>query len=176
MKQNKGVTLVELVVVMAVLAVLLAAAFTGFGMLSNWNLNQCTDSIDAALNETMVNAMSKEACALTISVDAKGVSYLNVTGQQTQKLADTRITIFYKKSGSLEEVSISPGHPLILSYSRSSGAFLPIITAVNETTGAYEYLKNGTQNVYCSEIIIKMGSQRIREIKLEKDTGKHYIK
>lgn len=176
MKQNQGYTLIELIVVIAVIAVLAFGTVMGSGMLGGYRVQKCVDDIDGALNETLVNAMSREACTLTLSRDADG-SYLQMTGRQKEKIADKSITISYGKSGFAGKTKLSFGESLILSYERSSGAFLPIITNIkNEKTGDYVYLPAGDgTNAYCTDITVSMGARSSSTIRLTKETGKHYI-
>lgn len=176
MRRNQGYTIVELVVVIAVIAVLAFGAVMGAGTLGGYRVRQCVDYIDGALNETLVNAMSREACALTISREADGSCYLQMTGRQKEKIADKGISISYGKSGSAGKTELSSGEQLILSYKRSSGAFQPIIETIDEKTGAYKFLPAGDGSyVYCTEITVNMGSRTGSTIRLSRETGKHYI-
>lgn len=176
MKQNQGYTLIELIVVIAVIAVLAFGTVMGSGMLGGYRVQKCVDDIDGALNETLVNAMSREACTLTLSRDAEGRCYLQMTGRQKEKIADKSITISYGKSGFTGKTKLSFTEPLILSYERSSGAFLPIITNIrNAESGYYIYLTAGGTDVYCTDITVSMGARTSSTIRLTRETGKHYI-
>lgn len=159
MKQNEGFSLVELIVVIAVLAVLGAGAVMGVGMLGGWQMNKCVSLLDGGLNETRTEALSKQTAYLTISCDENGSYYMEVTGKPREKLAGDKITITYITDAGEGEAAITAEQPLSLSYDRSSGAFLPI----KDT------------DVYCTAIYVRMGEERSVSIKLVKSTGKHIV-
>lgn len=159
MKKNEGFSLVELIVVIAILAVLGAGAVMGVGMLCGWQVKECVSLLDGGLNETRTEALSKQTAYLTISCDEKGSYYMEVTGKPKEKLAGDKITITYTTDAGDEETAITAEQPLSLSYDRSSGAFLPM----KDT------------DVYCTAICVRMGEERSVSIKLIKSTGKHIV-
>lgn len=159
MKQNEGFSLVELIVVIAILAVLGAGAVMGVGMLGGWQIKECVSLLDGGLNETRTEALSKQMAYLTISCDENGSYYMEVTGKPREKLAGDKITITYTTDAGEGETAITTEQPLSLSYDRSSGAFLPI----KDT------------DVYCTTICVRIGEEKCTSIKLVKSTGKHII-
>lgn len=159
MKKNEGFSLVELIVVIAILAVLGAGAVMGVGMLGGWQVKECVSLLDGGLNETRTEALSKQTAYLTISCDENGSYYMEVTGKPKEKLAGDKITITYTTDAGDEETAITAEQPLSLSYDRSSGAFLPM----KDT------------DVYCTAICVRMGEERSVSIKLIKSTGKHIV-
>lgn len=159
MKQNEGFSLVELIVVIAILAVLGAGAVMGVGMLGGWQMKECVSLLDGGLNETRTEALSKQTAYLTISCDENGSYYMEVTGRPIEKLAGDKITITYTTDAGEGETAITTEQPLSLSYDRSSGAFLPM----KDT------------DVYCTAICVRIGEEKCTSIKLVKSTGKHII-
>lgn len=178
MKNDKGFSLMEVIVVIAILAILSTIVA---GMVLNqasWQVKEAMELMKASIGETKTEAMSKNRASLIITRDIKGDYYVQITGKEKKKLGGGRMTISYTVKETAEETVIETGSPLQFSFYRSSGAFTPIIDGKNED-GSYRYRSeavDGTFNmVYCNEIIIKSGSHR-RELVLVRDTGKYYMK
>lgn len=168
LKDNRGFSLVELIVVIAVVAILAAGTAYGVVNLTSWRVDECVKGIDAALNETSINAMSRENCYLTLFQKSNGNYYVQVSGKQEEKLGSDALTITYTVSNGTTG-TISASQSLMITYDRSSGAFMPIITGVDGGGN----LSFGTG--YCTSITVSIGGSRAQTIKLSKDTGKHYM-
>lgn len=59
MKDNRGVTLVEIIVVIAILAILSAGAAFSSGMISNWQLNSGAKSFETIYSKSRLQSMVK---------------------------------------------------------------------------------------------------------------------
>lgn len=176
MKNNKGFSLLELIVVIAILAIL-SAIVTGAVMnRAGWKVKKASELLDTVIGETKTEAMSKSRASLTIFKESSGDYYIQITGKEKEKLGDGNMTISYTVEGAAVETVIEPSSPLQFSFSRSSGAFTPIIDGKNPD-GSWRYRTEGTGEsaamVYCNGIMIKSGSHS-RKLGLVKDTGKYY--
>ena len=183
MKRNEGFSLVELIVVIAILAILSTATVAGTGMLTGWNINKCVEMLDGGFSETRVSAMSKSAAYLTITRDAEGNYYMEMTGGAREKIASDDLSITYatQAEGStvtIEGVEITETDPLILTYDRASGAFLPMVESydidANQRTFVTSVEGTNVSNVYCTSLEISAGDKSVT-IRLVKSTGKHSI-
>lgn len=158
--KNGGFSLVELLVAMAIMAVLAAAAVTGIGMLSGARMNQCVEKLDSALNEAWVSTMSRGSGGFLLSRDAEGDYFVQIGTGEKQKVAEAAVSISYVDSVSGLEHPVTPEAPLEIHYAADSGAFLPL---------------SGEAEVYCERITVKMGEKHSASIRLVRDTGRHYV-
>lgn len=182
MKRNEGFSLVELIVIIAIIAVLGTATVAGTGMLTGWNMNKCVEMLDGGLSETRVSAMSKGAAYLTITRDTEGNYYMEMTGSPEEKIASGNISITYttQVEGStelVEGIEITTAKPLILTYDRASGAFSPMVESYDLENGVCNFVTSGenSSHVYCTSLEISAGESKSVMIRLVRSTGKHSI-
>lgn len=160
-KDNRGISLTELIVIIAIIAVLSTGVFMMVGTLTGWRVRECSDKLTAAMSETKVQAMSKTSAWMTISFDEDKGYILDKSFEGQEIIAGTHITITYSDSSGNKNVSIK-NNPLTISYDRSSGSFQSIGT--DESGNA----------LYCSEIVIQQGKHE-RKILFYTETGKYKI-
>ena len=58
-ENNKGFSLVELLIIMAVLGIASSAAFMGFNVIHNSNVNNSAGTVNSTLSSIRMNNMSK---------------------------------------------------------------------------------------------------------------------
>ncbi|MGN0342124.1 MAG: Tfp pilus assembly protein FimT/FimU [Roseburia sp.] len=58
-KDNRGFSLVELIVVMAIMAIVVGVSISMILSMSNWKVNSAVETLDSELNKAMVSATTK---------------------------------------------------------------------------------------------------------------------
>ncbi len=66
LRDNRGLSLVELVIVIAILAVLSGAVIASLGIVSNARTKQCINSIQTAIGKSRITTMGKKNTTLRI--------------------------------------------------------------------------------------------------------------
>lgn len=200
MKKNKGFTLVEMIVVVSIFAILLGILIPSLNSILGFRVQRATNSIAAALDQTKIEASGRLVGAMKLEKRADGyyISYILDRGkvdgkdnikvnENEEKIAPPKTSISYYVKGDSTERYLTEGNPIVLTYDRSSGAFLPLMKAEGwDDSESFDvlwhaqhedaYLKSmqldGDQ--YCSKIVVKGGS-RTRTITLIPETGKYTI-
>lgn len=165
-KNDKGFSLVEIIVVLAILAILTVAGTSLFINWRAWNLNDCAKKIDTALDAAKVDAMSKDTGKLTIRLESDGVYRMEIAGEE-EALGDDKVEIYYHYlSNDPTPVDVRKKlegtEVLEFSYNRSDGSFKPFS---KDDSG---------KDIYCTELEI-VRKDRTIQIKLVRSTGSHYI-
>lgn len=157
-QDQRGFSLVELIVVIAIMAVVSTVGVLSFGMLSGRQVISCAEELESYIAETKVQALSRANAELEIFVKDDGVYVnLSVEGRDIQ-IGKSGLTVKYRAGGT--EVTLSDTERLVISFDRASGAFKPLSGYATET--------------YCDEIIIENGTHT-RKIVMYSRTGKFYI-
>lgn len=172
MKNQKGYTLIELIVVVAILAIVAFSGFSMIGLLSGKYAKECAKKTESALAENKVNALSKSKGAaeydvyIRIYADADGKIYLDsVVGSETRtsKIGNDRVTVSAVKGalgtdGSDTTVSLSDlgADGILIAFNRSDGSFNPV---------------QGETDVYWKRILFQQGSHTY-QIEMVARTGK----
>ena len=164
MKNERGFSLIELIVVIAILSIISVGVVSAFISLTGWGVTQTISDIEGNLKETKILAMSKTNATMTISRESD-VFYITVTGEAKHKIGSVPIQIAYTTTATADtasqNVTLANGKSITLGFDRASGAFLPIATDVSGS-------------IYCSDITVTRGSKE-KNMKLIYVTGKHYI-
>lgn len=169
MKNNqKGFSLIEIIVVFAIMAIIGAGALVSFSLVTGQNVKSCAKKIDTYLGQTRMNAMSRHNTVLYLMVEDDGVyaqmyksqdNSNTMVAEERVKIAKEGTRVRYRPStAGATLVDLTPGGVrLEISFDRSSGAFKPL-----------------PDDTYCTEIIIGDGTNEAR-IAMVPLTGKYYI-
>ena len=193
-KKNRGFTLVEMTVVLAIFAILLAVLVPSLDPVAGFRANRAASSIGAALDRTKTEAMDRLVGEMKLSWTSDGyyISYYldrgktGVKEEQPEKIASGRMKISYTDSnGTTVNLWEDGTNELILTYDRSTGGFLPIQSRVWEQKDILKMLSDGedipldrpenSTQPYCEKITVHGVGQRTRIITLFQDTGKYTI-
>ena len=162
---NKGMSLTELIVVMAVMGVVSVGSVIGLGLLHSASAKEAATKLNSALNKTRTECMSKSSASVEIyedTTDSKYYIVYEVSGnkQDTILIGDKRVSISFKDT--MDDTSVISGNSkLIISFNRDTGSFKSI--SEENTT------------LYCKEIYIEAG-HKTYTIQCERLTGKTTVK
>lgn len=154
--KNAGVTIVELVVVIAIMAIVAGLSLASIGNLSGYRARECARKISSAISANKVTTLGKAKSAgdITWKIGKEGNKvffYVYQGGNEIEKtlMGKGRMTVEYttKTSSSTNRQEISNAIPnytsggtaLAIGYDRSSGKMCKADSATTlETTGSGE--------------------------------------
>lgn len=184
MKDNSGLSLVELTIVVAIMAILIGLVSMGVSVIWGMDAKKAAGKIDSYLKETKTAALGRDFQELKIYADGTGDYYADFViyeyqqdpanpgvvlpnpvpvVSKTEYIGKKTVTITCRlQDGSV--LTISPGgNTLTLGYNRASGAF------------TYAKVDDIVSATYCTEINLVQGSKTY-SLELIPSTGKHRYK
>lgn len=172
MKDNRGFSLVELVIVIAIIAVLSAATISGLGYIWGTNVRSCANELKTAVGKTQITTMGKTETTLHIYKDPASGDYYkqelvvngisaSTSAEDPQKIGSGLVDIQFRTFPSGTLIDLTGSNTLDIQFDRSSGA-QKVMTA---GAGAGEC---------CDRIIVSFGSRK-EDVVLVPATGKVYI-
>lgn len=165
--KNKGFSIVEIIIVIALMAVVSGVFVLSLNVQYSASTNKCAEQINSLLEKTRITTMSKKDIHyLVIYQDTNDHYYASITKDvlaptEPVDLGSARIAIFYDIkddiTGAVTEYEVSTSNPLTITFDQSSGSFV-------------EY----APNQYVDRISIK-GSKDGDAVTLSSSTGRHYV-
>ena len=130
-KDNRGLSLVEVIIVVTILSLVAGGAYLGVGVISGKNAEKCAKFIQAAFQDTRITTMGKTQAYLDIYRDRNGnvcikeveVDGAGISTESVKEIGDDTVMVYYKFEGESGYTAIgSEANPLRISFNRSSGA------------------------------------------------------
>lgn len=161
---NKGFSLIEMVVVIAILAIMSVGAIGGFGYLNLANASKCASKIDSGItvlkSKNMANASSTYMHLYNyggnyyIKYDnANSYTPSDVDYDEGEQIGNDRLTLSYREGSATSDVPIGEGECKTFGIRKKDGAF------------------TGTMEPSC---VIKVSGQSSFTVTLVTNTGNHF--
>ncbi|MBQ2800955.1 MAG: prepilin-type N-terminal cleavage/methylation domain-containing protein [Lachnospiraceae bacterium] len=162
MKNNKGFSLVELIIVIAILAVVSSVSIVGLSYVSSTNVKSTVRKINSSLLKTQNYTMSKSSggrdIGMRLTLDSSGnycIQYIGM-GQTDEVIGKSNIIIkCYKTDNSVQTVASGP---VEIYFDRATGGLLTADASV--------------PNVYWNKIEVLIGGKSKGYVTISKVTGK----
>lgn len=177
MKQNKGFTLIEILVVLAIMAILAASSAAGFSRISYANFKKVAGKVNNEISDCRAVCMSHAAPAYTYIYNRGGDIYLysttngkmnasDLSSANLERIASSDVTISYVEANDATDTykTLSNGEFLEISF-KLNGSFRT--SAPNGEAG------NSTK--FYKKIKIKKNNGGSRIITMIQETGKHFM-
>lgn len=178
---NRGFSLVEVIVVVAILGALVLTLSGSFSAVKSANAKSCASEIDSMLSKCKVNAMSRAYNVyLEIYMTEDGVCVAYCESEVSSSGGFTEITreesivgkkslsVSYVVNGAETALSVSAGNKLYLAFDRTTGAMLTVKIAASYAGALIE------NNYYCTAIYV-YGGPAVKTVELIPQTGKHEV-
>ena len=124
--RNKGFSLIELIVIVAIMGVMLAVGGYSLTAISSANAKQCAKELEAGLISTRTQSYSRDTGATIATVsfykETDGIYMEKNYETGKVKIGGSKVTVSYKLDGSSDYEDLG-GNPLTFSFDRSSAAF-----------------------------------------------------
>ena len=126
-KNNKGFSLVELIVIIAIMAVAMGAIITYIGSLGTAQAKQCANGLLTGFSQTKVCAMSRSSASMVVYSNEDGVFLLTKQGsnERTEKIGKKGTVVEYRTvrdSSTFSPVGDSVDTGVKIEFDRASGA------------------------------------------------------
>ena len=175
--KNGGFSLVELIVVIAIMAVLTGIASMSLASVMGVSVKQCARDIQSAANQTRVSTLGKDEVIMTITKGNKSKSSeayyctivtkdgLGKTTENEEKIGKSNMDITYvlsdSKGNKTSDITLDDTHSLTIKFNRGTGAMAPCMKSDGSSGGDY----------YCMQIKVKKNSTE-KIISFYPETGK----
>lgn len=190
-QKNKGFTLVEMVITVAIFAILLGILVPSLNSILGFRAQRAANSIASALDKTKIEASNRLVGEMKLEKldDGYYISYYldrgkvgsesNVEQDQAEKIAPARTLISYVTDDNVTH-PMETGDSIVLTYDRATGGFLPLQETTWTQKEILAELEDGKdipltrKGDYCTAISVQ-GGKRIKTISMDINTGKYEI-
>ena len=159
--KNQGFSLIELIVVIAIIAILTSIFTMGVSVLTNKAVQQCAKKIQVGLESIRTKTMGKESASISFYIDNKGNVYLQETingvPNSAVQIGTAETKVSYVKG---TEPTATPTYltttALVIQFDRSSGSMKP----------------QGDGKYVSKFIVENSNGNKVLHVKIDKLTGK----
>ena len=127
-KNNHGFSLVELVIVVAIIVIIGGFAFTGIAILTSKPVDECAKKIQVALEGNRNTTMGKLSASISFYQDGNGNIFVEEQIENappdTRQIGEDVVVEYGDAAGDLTELPTLPDK-LTLSFDRASGSLKP---------------------------------------------------
>lgn len=159
-KNNKGFSYIELILVLAIMAIMVGLITLSIGTVSRANVNRGAEKLESFLNRARSNTMARGTERGMLSISCEDGAYYCYVGspaainKETELLVSSGVQIGYYINNGTSMEMLEDGETLYVKYVPSTGAFMPL---------------SGSD--YCTSIVL-MNGDKVRTIVLHTATGK----
>lgn len=172
MKNNKGLSVIELAIVVLLIGVAISLVAGSISTIFSLDVRSCTDQLDALIAKCRVNSVARagEVYIKVYKNSANVVAeyYENGALVSKENIGKARVSIYYTDSDDHDH-PITDAEPLYLSFDRTTGGLLDI--------GSSNRLADPDADAnpaFCKRITV-MNAVRTLNVTLVPSTGKHYV-
>lgn len=132
---NKGYSLIELVIVLAIIAIIMSTVFYSIILIFSANAKSCANNIQRAIGDCKVTTMGKASAYMTLYRNAEGNVYTQMHVKdgggtypypsygEAQKVGTQKVTVKYKPSSASAETELLAGDEIEIWFDRATGGF-----------------------------------------------------
>lgn len=145
---NGGYSIIELIIVLAIIAIIMSTVFYSIILIFSANAKSCANNIQRSIGDCKVTTMGKADAYMELYRNDDGIyTRMHVTESdgtttegEPQKVGTTKVEVGYVQGGA--ETQLMPGASIQIRFDRSSGGFKA------GTGGIYEeiYVRGGSKN------------------------------
>ncbi|MCX4321925.1 MAG: prepilin-type N-terminal cleavage/methylation domain-containing protein [Lachnospiraceae bacterium] len=154
-KDNRGYSMIELIIVLAIIAVIMGTVFYSIILVFSANARSCANDIQRSIGDCKVTTMGKSSAYMTLYRDStnenvytqmhvqdSGGSYPYPAYGDAQKVGTQKVSVKYK-SDTGTETELLAGDEIEIWFDRATGGFLD-----DGTRTLYEYIRveGGSKN------------------------------
>lgn len=158
---NKGFSIVEIIIVVSILAVLTGVASMSISVLTTRPVDDCTQRLKTVLEGNRITTMGKLSSYLEIYKDGEGYIYIReyIDGEAKEKrIGENSVNVQFFVQGDQWYDLPDEANKLVIKFNRSSGSLKP------QAGGTYD-------GKYIEKFAISRGERRM-EVAIDRLTGR----
>lgn len=169
LNDHRGVSLVEILVVVAIIAIAGGLVVFGISFASSRNTEKCAKIIDSQLSSFITLSMSKSGTwTMTIDNAVNEIEVESTSGDLETTTMQEKVTISYEAAG----IDFTGCTRIAIVVDRASGKVKQLIR--EDGIGAYTFQGDELPAVITIKVVNSSGSKKA-DVVLVTATGKHYI-